>query len=64
MRYKIKYEYVEYYEEYEFLEADSIEEAKLKFEKMKIWEDYEPRASWLIATSHHLTEVMEDSESE
>ncbi len=62
MKYKIKYEYIEYYEEYEYFEAERIEEAELKFEKMKIWEDYEPRASWLLATSHHLTEVVEDSE--
>ena len=64
MKYKIKYEYIEYYDEYEYIEAENIEEATLKFEKMEIWKDYEPEASWLIATSHHLIEVMEDSENE
>ena len=64
MKYAIKYEYIEYYEEYEYIEAESIEKARLKFEKMEIWEDYEPEADWLIATSHHLIEVMEDSENE
>ena len=63
MRYKIKYEYVEYYEEYEFLEADSIEEAKLKFEKMKIWEDYEPRADNIVKTYEN-KKLLEVSESE
>ena len=57
--FKIKYEYIEYYEEEIIIEAEDIKSAKDKFNNMIPFEDFQPEAGEVVMTSHKF-ESIED----